>query len=256
LQNNNPNIPAPNKMIASGSQTYNLPVIGPLAPGASVSFKMPAQKVNKDYYFEYNFIFLYLITNLGSLNMTFTREDSDRISFNSVPPTTDIIVQYLAPAGPTPTVMVAPTVAPKAPPAAQFPDGYTQILSGVPFYWPNSTISFKNISNNTITINTAQLQNNNPNIPAPTGMIASGSQTYNLPVLGTLAPGESTSFKMPSQKVNRDYGFEYNFSFMNLKADIGLENLLNINMMFTKEDGDRISFNSVPIKDILVQYHP
>jgi hypothetical protein len=157
-------------------------------------------------------------------------------------------------------VTMAPTTAPpKAPTASPFVD-YTQIVSGMSFYWPNSTLSFKNISNKTITINTAQLQNGTPNIPAPSGMTASGSQTYNLPVLGTLAPGESTSFKMPSQKVNNDgYYFDYNFIFLYLIASVGSYQV-NTNMRFTNSDPYTIntytSLSNVPTTDIIVQYHP
>jgi hypothetical protein len=193
---------------------------------------------------------MFLDTNLRGLNMWVTGGGTANISFTNIP-TTDIIVQYQAPAG-APSIISS---APKAPMAAKFPDGYTQIVSGVSFYWPNSTISFKNISGNTMTINTAQLENGIPGMPIPAGMTASGTQLYNLPVIGTLAPGESTSFKMPDLNPGVNipgYGpVNYNFSRMFLDT-----NLRGLNMWVTGSGTANISFTNIPTTDIIVQYHP
>lgn len=169
-------------------------------------------------------------------------------------PTPSQSVTPTASVGPSPTPSQNPIFTTRAPTAAP-----TTIAPTTPaplsIYWPNSTISFKNISNNTITINTAQLENGYPNMIVPAGMTASGTQRYNLPVLGTLAPGASVSFKMPDLYPGvstPNYGIvPYSFTLLHLITNLGSSNI-----WFTKEGVDRISFNSVPIKDILVQYHP
>jgi hypothetical protein len=169
---------------------------------------------------------------------------------------TQVPTQPASTQAPTPpsSTQAPTTSAPKAPSAAIFPDGYTQIVSGVPFSWSNSTISFKNISNNTITIYFIQLENGYPNMPAPAGMTLSGTQRYNIPIKGTLAPGESTSFKMPDRIPMNvpEYGIvNYNFSLLTLSTNLGTSNI-----RITGGNTANISFDNAPTTNIVVQYHP
>jgi hypothetical protein len=103
-------------------------------------------------------------------------------------------------AAPTPA---PPTAAPSAAPLAD--PNFTQIVKGVRYYWPNSTISFKNIStksnyvtNITLTCTAVYKYGGYTDcsvvgLPPPPGF----NPDYSMPVRRMIPPGASVSFKMP-----------------------------------------------------------
>ena len=98
-------VPVGMSMSESGTQTYNLPVRGKLAPGESTSFKMPPLNpgVSTPGYGDvnYSFMFLYLVTDVtgatAGKNIWFKKVSDDGMTSLSNVPTTDIILQYAAP---------------------------------------------------------------------------------------------------------------------------------------------------------------
>ena len=111
---------------------------------------------------------------------TFSPTPSERPFFATTPP---------------PKVTATPTT---RPPSINLPTGTPpQVLSGKPVYW-DSFISFKNISSNKITIQSATLICGVPGMPVPPGMTAAGSQGFNIPIVGDLFSGNFVSFRMPS----------------------------------------------------------
>jgi hypothetical protein len=157
---------------------------------------------------------------------------------------------------PAPTT-IAPTMAPTAAPTmAPLTDpNFTQIVKGVRYYWPNSTISFKNISSKSNYIMQIKLECNAlykyggytacsvVGLPPPPGF----NPDYSMTVRKSIAPGASVSFKMPSLDV------AYIFTGIMATLADGTDYLLTADYPQTK-DG-YISFKEVPTgQDFIFQY--
>jgi hypothetical protein len=159
---------------------------------------------------------------------------------------------------PVPTTM-APTAAPTTPAPTTAPltdPNFTQIVKDVPIKWPNSTISFKNISNKQIYVIWVKLDCTVPGLPPPPGF----SNDYSLRVYRYIAPGASVSFKMPPVLnpgiTLPGYGTP-NYVFSGIFATLadGTDYLLTANYPPTN-DG-YISFKEVPAgQDFIFQYQP